>query len=50
MKIIVTIIPTDLLTDSLPYPGVSLGTPVLCKGSICLYKWYFVIHLNRLEY
>ena len=30
------------------YPGVSLGTPVLCKGLICLYKQYFVIHLNRL--
>ena len=31
------------------YPGVSLGTPVLCKVSIYLYKRYFVIHLNRLE-
>ena len=32
----------------MPYPWVSLGTPVLSKGLICLYKQYFVINLNRL--
>ena len=34
--------------DTEPYPGASLGTLVLCKGLICLYKQYFVIHLNRI--
>ena len=40
---------------AVPYPRVSLDTPVLCKGLICLYfvilsvSQYFVIHLNRLE-
>ena len=30
------------------YPGVRLGTPVLCKDLIYLYKNNnFVIHLNR---
>ena len=24
--------------DTVPYPGVDLGTPVLCKGLIYLYK------------
>ena len=32
-----------------PYPGLSLGTPVLWKCWIRLYKRYIVIHLNRLE-
>ena len=40
---------------AVPYPRVSLDTPVVCKGLICLYfvilseSQYFVIHLNKLE-
>ena len=34
--------------DTVLYPGVSFGTPVLCKGLIYLYtKTIFVIHLNK---
>ena len=32
-----------------PYPGVSLGAPVLRKCWIRLYKQYIVMHLNKLE-
>ena len=35
--------------NSGPYPGLSLGTPVLWKCRIRLYKRYIVIHLNRVE-
>ena len=41
---------TLFITDTpVKYPGASLGTSVLCKVSICLYKPYFVMHLERLE-
>ena len=34
--------------DTVLYPGVSFGTPVLCKCLIYLYtKTIFVIHLNK---
>ena len=32
--------------DTVLYPGVTLDTPVLCKG-LFIQKQYFVIHLNR---
>ena len=32
-----------------PNSGLSLGTPVLQKCWICLYKWLIVIHLNKLS-
>ena len=33
----------------MPYPGVSLDTPVLWKGLISLFKQCIVIHLNWLQ-
>ena len=33
--------------DTVMYPGVRLGTPVLCKSLIYFTKTIFVIHLNK---